>query len=117
MGTELRPPIGPTKDVTFTDSGKLPAGDVTPQPNGDTEDVFMPLPKGGLSCPNKRWYDSIYNGGVATEIAAPCIEEDDMKRLWRKDYRSVGYNGQFAWGDDRGPRAAYQAPPWRNMFV
>lgn len=110
MGTEIKPPIGPTKDLTFTDEGKNPATDIHPK-------MFVPLPRGGLSCPNKRWYDSIYNGGVATEIAIPNIEEDDMKKLWRKDYRSVGYNGQFAWGDDREPRTIDEGRVWRNMFV
>lgn len=117
MGTEIKPPFGPNKTVTFTDEGKYPDTETSAPMHGNKNRAFVPLPKGGLSCPNKRWYDSIYNGGVYTEIAIPGIEEDDMKKLWRKDYKSLGYNGQFAWGDERGPRAAYQAPPWRNMFV
>jgi hypothetical protein len=56
------------------------------------ERKFMELPRGGLSCPNKRWYDAIYNGGAETILDAPdgCNaiprgERRDVKSLWEED--------------------------------
>ena len=49
------------------------------------EHKFMELPRGGLSCPNKRWYDSIYNGGAETVLDAPGVSKADVQSLWHED--------------------------------
>ncbi len=49
------------------------------------ERKFMELPRGGLSCPNKRWYDSIYNGGAETILDIPGVSKTDVKSLWEED--------------------------------
>lgn len=49
------------------------------------ERKFMELPRGGLSCPNKRWYDSIYNGGAETILDAPGVSKTDVQSLWHED--------------------------------
>jgi hypothetical protein len=53
---------------------------------------FMELPRGGLSCPNKRWYDAIYNGGTETILdkpdacgETPGVSRRDVKSLWEED--------------------------------
>lgn len=49
------------------------------------ERKFMELPRGGLSCPNKRWYDSIYNGGAETILDMPGVSKTDVRSLWEED--------------------------------
>lgn len=59
---------------------------------------FMELPRGGLSCPNKRWYDAIYNGGAETILEEPTeqtghsdtmylesLAKRDVQSLWKED--------------------------------
>lgn len=72
------------------------------QPFGDYESLpesrydarkFMELPRGGLSCANKRWYDSIYNGGIETIINmdddsfrdTPGVSKIDVRTMWKED--------------------------------
>ena len=49
------------------------------------ERKFMELPRGGLSCPNKRWYDSIYSGGAETILDVPGVSKRDVQNLWEQD--------------------------------
>lgn len=71
-----------------------PLGDYEPLPESRYEArKFMELPRGGLSCANKRWYDSIYNGGVETVIdmdddsfsETPGISKIDVQTMWKED--------------------------------
>jgi hypothetical protein len=46
-----------------------------------------PMPNGGLSCANRYWYNSIYNGGIATEV--PVMDEAmETAMLYKQDYSS-----------------------------
>jgi hypothetical protein len=72
----IKPPIsgaalGPMKEVAQSHMGK--------DPNDDPmSGRFAYVGLGGMSCPNKRWYDSVYNGGTYTEIDEPGVAWRDM---------------------------------------
>jgi hypothetical protein len=81
-GEVMKPPItGP------------PLGEYPEAPSSRYDERrFMELPRGGLSCPNKRWYDAIYNGGTETVLDkpdsfsdVPGIARRDVKSLWEED--------------------------------
>jgi hypothetical protein len=72
----MKPPIvGPPLGAEYP---------MAPQTRYD-ERKFAELPRGGLSCPNKRWYDSIYNGGAETSLDAPDVSKSDVQSLWEQD--------------------------------
>jgi hypothetical protein len=72
---EIRPPItGPVQKQY----------EVAPASRYD-ERKYLELPRGGLSCANKRWYDSIYNGGSETLLELPKDGERDVTSLWEED--------------------------------
>lgn len=72
---EIRPPIiGPVQKPY----------EVAPVSRYD-ERKYLELPRGGLSCANKRWYDSIYNGGSETMLELPKDGERDVTSLWNED--------------------------------
>lgn len=72
---EIRPPIiGPVQKLY----------EVAPASRYD-ERKYLELPRGGLSCANKRWYDSIYNGGSETLLELPKDGERDVTSLWEED--------------------------------
>ena len=74
--TVIKPPIygvsvGPMKEVAKSDM------------SADPEDVpskgrFAYVGMGGVSCANKRWFDSVYSGGTLTEIDSPGISGRDL---------------------------------------
>ena len=72
---EIRPPIiGPVQKPYS----------VAPMTRYD-ERKYLELPRGGLSCANKRWYDSIYNGGSETLLEMPKDGERDVASIWEED--------------------------------
>lgn len=72
---EIRPPIiGPVQK----------SYEIAPASRYD-ERKYLELPRGGLSCANKRWYDSIYNGGSETLLEMPKDGERDVTSLWEED--------------------------------
>lgn len=72
---EIRPPIiGPVQKPY----------EIAPASRYD-ERKYLELPRGGLSCANKRWYDSIYNGGSETLLEMPKDGERDVTSIWEED--------------------------------
>lgn len=72
----IRPPvngpaIGPMKEVAQSHMG----GAETDDPESGR---FAYVGLGGMSCPNKRWYDSVYNGGTYTEVDEPGVAWRDV---------------------------------------
>jgi hypothetical protein len=122
MGTTILPPIqtyvprsnGPTKTPVISTNER---GEDPKAPTIAESTLAATLPSGGLSCANKRWYDSIYNGGVATAISLPGDSKRDMDLLWRHDYDGQGYNGTWHPQDVRESRAFTEPPVYKNMFV
>lgn len=75
-GTVIKPPImgaslGPRKDIAKSDLLSDPE-------DNPVRGRFKYVGSGGMSCPNARWYSSVYDAGPYTEIDAPGIAAKDM---------------------------------------
>lgn len=69
-----------------------------PPPEEPTEKgpEVTPLPKGGMSCATRKWYDEIYNGGIATET--PVMDEAmETAMLYKQDYSFNPSKGFLSW--------------------